>query len=176
MKVKAKEQQIAQRQYLAPVTPQALNSTLIREISAELSTVLADVFAMFLKTKNFHWHMSGPHFRDYHLMLDEQAAELYAMTDLLAERCRKLGGTTLRSTGHISRIQRIVDNDAEFVEPNAMLAELCADNQFLAANLRKVHAICQEHNDVASVSQIEPWIDESERRAWFLFETSRRAS
>ncbi len=175
MKVKVKKQQLASRQSLTLATPTDLDSNATREISAALSVVLADVFAMYLKTKNFHWHMSGPHFRDYHLMLDEQAAELYAMTDLLAERCRKLGGTTLRSIGHISRTQRIVDNDAEFVTPMEMLSELCVDNQFLVASLRKVHATCQAYNDIASTSQIEPWIDAGERRAWFLFETTRRS-
>jgi starvation-inducible DNA-binding protein len=139
-----------------------------------MNAILADVFALYLKTKNFHWHMSGPHFRDYHLLLDEQADQLFAMTDAIAERVRKIGGMTLRSIGHIARTQRILDNDAEFVEPEDMLAELREDNQTLTSRLRQAHVVCEDHNDVATASLIEVWIDETERRSWFLFEASRR--
>jgi starvation-inducible DNA-binding protein len=140
-----------------------------------MNAILADVFALYLKTKNFHWHMSGPHFRDYHLLLDEQADQLYAMTDPIAERIRKLGGTTLRSIGHIGRLQRVVDNDADYVEPQDMLAEVREDNQELAARLREVHNVCDEHRDIATASLIEVWIDETERRTWFLFEAARQS-
>jgi len=139
-----------------------------------MNAILADVFALYMKTKNFHWHMSGPHFRDYHLLLDEQADQLFAMTDAIAERVRKVGGTTLRSIGHIARTQRVLDNDAEYVEPEDMLAELREDNQTLAARLREAHGVCEDHNDIATASLIEVWIDETERRTWFLFEASRR--
>jgi starvation-inducible DNA-binding protein len=144
-----------------------------RDISAGLALLLADTFAIYLKTKNFHWHMSGPHFRDFHLLLDEQADQLFAMTDPLAERARKIGGTTLHSTGEIARMQRIADNDADYVDPQDMLAELGEDNRQLVAELRSLHATCDEHNDVATASLIEQWIDEGERRAWFLFEATR---
>ena len=139
-----------------------------------MNAILADVFALYLKTKNFHWHMSGPHFRDYHLLLDEQAGQLFAMTDPLAERVRKIGELTLHSIGQISREQRVLDNDADYVEPRDMLAELADDNKTLAARLREVHDVCDEHRDVASASLIEVWIDETERRTWFLFEATRR--
>lgn len=155
-------------------TPTDLGQDARRDIAAALSGLLADVFALYLKTKNFHWHMSGPHFRDYHLLLDEQGDELFAMTDPIAERARKLGGATLRSIGHIARLQRIADNDAEFVTPGDMLAELESDNRQLAAILRACHATAEAHNDVATTSLIENWLDETERRAWFLFETTRR--
>src|SRR5258705_2268931 len=144
-----------------------------KDIAGALNAVLADVFAFYLKTKNFHWHMSGPHFRDYHLLLDEQADQIYAMADPIAERIRKVGGTTLRSIGHISRLQRVLDNDAEFVQPLDMLAELREDSKSLAARLREAHDVCDEHRDIASASLIEVWIDETERRTWFLFEASR---
>lgn len=147
-----------------------------KDISGAMNAILADVFALYLKTKNFHWHMSGPHFRDYHLLLDEQADQLFAMTDPIAERVRKIGGLTLRSIGHVSRTQRVLDNDAEYVEPLDMLAELAEDNKTLAARLREAHNVCDEHRDVATASLIEVWIDESERRAWFLFETTRPRS
>src|ERR1700733_13203720 len=140
-------------------------------IAGEMNAILADVFALYLKTKNFHWHMSGPHFRDYHLLLDDQADELYAMTDPIAERIRKTGGSTLRSIGHISRVQRIKDNDADYVDPLDMLAELREDNQTLAARLREVHDIVDDVRDIATASLIENWIDETERRTWFLFES-----
>jgi starvation-inducible DNA-binding protein len=155
-------------------TPTDLKAPATKEISAAMNAMLADVFALYLKTKNFHWHMSGPHFRDYHLLLDEQADQLYAMTDPIAERIRKLGGTTLRSIGHIGRLQRVVDNDADYVEPQDMLAEVREDNQELAARLREVHNVCDEHRDIATASLIEVWIDETERRTWFLFEAARQ--
>ena len=165
--------QEAQRRQQAPlVTPSDLERNATADIAGALNGVLADVFAMYLKTKNFHWHMSGPHFRDYHLMLDEQADQLYAMTDPIAERIRKLGGTTLRSIGHIARTQRVLDNDAAYVEPLDMLAELRDDNKTLAARLREVHGLCDGHRDIASASLIEVWIDETERRTWFLSEAS----
>jgi starvation-inducible DNA-binding protein len=139
-----------------------------------MNAILADVFALYIKTKNFHWHMSGPHFRAYHLLLDEQADELYAMTDPIAERIRKVGGSTLRSIGHVARIQRVLDNNADYVDPLDMLAELRDDNVALAGRLREVHAIVDELLDIATASLIENWIDETERRTWFLFESGRR--
>ena len=141
-------------------------------IAAALNGVLADVFALYLKTKNFHWHMSGPHFRDYHVLLDEQADQLYAITDTIAARVRKLGGTTLRSIGHVSALQRINDNDADYVTPLDMLAELRDDNKQLTAHMREVHGLTDEHGDVATTSLLEVWIDEAERRTWFLFEAA----
>ncbi len=155
------------------ITPTDLKAKATKDISGALNSILADVFALYLKTKNFHWHMSGPHFRDYHLLLDEQADQLYAMTDPMAERVRKIGGTTLRSAGHISRLQTIEDNDADYVEPLDMLAELREDNETLVRRMREAHSICDDHDDVATASLIENWIDESERRVWFLFETCR---
>ncbi|WP_454853599.1 Dps family protein [Rhizobium binxianense] len=166
----------AEKRKIAPLkTPSDLSTNAITDISAALTTLLADVFALYLKTKNFHWHMSGPHFRDYHLLLDEQAEQIFATTDDIAERARKIGGTTLRSVGHIARLQRIPDNDAEYVTPEDMLAELCEDNRHLVSLLRETHDVCDEHNDVATASLIENWIDEAERRTWFLFETTRQA-
>jgi starvation-inducible DNA-binding protein len=160
---------------MAPLqTPTDLGAEASKDISAALNLLLADFFALYLKTKNFHWHVSGPHFRDYHLLLDEQADQLYATTDPIAERVRKLGGTTLRSIGHISRYQRVKDNDADYVTPPDMLAELRDDNQRLAASMREAHAVCDEHEDVATASLLEVWIDEAERRVWFLYEASRR--
>ena len=159
----------------APLTvPTDLTRAATKDIAGAMNAILADVFALYLKTKNFHWHMSGPHFRDYHLLLDEHADQLFAMTDPIAERVRKLGGPTLKSIGHISRIQRVLDNDAEYVEPLDMLAELAEDNRTLAARLREAHDVCDEHRDVATTSLIETWIDEAERRGWFLFESTRR--
>jgi starvation-inducible DNA-binding protein len=155
-------------------TPTDLGENATKDISAALSGLLADTFALYLKTKNFHWHMSGPHFRDYHLMLDDQGDQIFAMTDAIAERARKLGGTTIRSIGHIARLQRIPDNDAEFVTPEDMIAELASDNRELTGFLRSTHATAEEHNDVATTSLIEVWIDETERRSWFLFEIGRR--
>jgi starvation-inducible DNA-binding protein len=167
----------AQELRKAPLsTPTDLAPEATRDISAGLTALLADVFALYLKTKNFHWHMSGPHFRDYHLLLDDHGDQLYSMTDPIAERTRKLGGTTLRSIGHIARIQRVPDNDAEYVDPSDMLAELREDNKALIGRLREIHNVCDEHNDIATASLIENWIDESERRMWFLFEATRRES
>lgn len=154
-------------------TPTDLGSNAVRDIAGALSILLADMFALYLKTKNFHWHMSGPHFRDYHLMLDEHSDQIFATTDAIAERARKIGGTTLRSIGHIGRLQRIEDNDAEFVTPLDMLAELRDDNKQLTSHMREVHDVCDEHGDVATTSLLENWIDESERRTWFLFEACR---
>jgi starvation-inducible DNA-binding protein len=156
-------------------TPSGLGTNAIKDISAALRALLADTFALYLKTKNFHWHMTGPHFRDYHLLLDEQSEQIFAMTDDIAERARKIGGTTLRSIGNISRLQRLLDNNAEFVTPDDMLAELAGDNKRFTGLLRETHELCDEHGDVATASLIENWIDESERRTWFLFESTRRA-
>lgn len=156
-------------------TPTDLNSNDVQDIGAALNALLADVFGLYLKTKNFHWHMSGPHFRDYHLLLDEQSEQIFAMTDPIAERVRKIGGTTLHSIGHIGRLQRIEDNDADFVTPEDMIAELRDDNKQLTTSMREVHGLCDEHGDVASASLLENWIDETERRTWFLFEISRKA-
>ena len=153
--------------------PSDLGSNATHDIAAALNGLLADVFALYMKTKNFHWHMSGPHFRDYHLLLDEHGDQIFAMTDPLAERCRKIGGTTLRSIGHIARQQRIPDNDAEYVEPKDMLAELRDDNKSLTVSMREVHNVCDEYGDVATASLLEVWIDETERRTWFLFEATR---
>ena len=147
----------------------------VEEISAALQGLLADVFALYLKTKSFHWHMSGRHFRDYHLLLDEQADQLFAMTDAIAERVRKIGGSTVKSVGHISRLQRVTDNDVDYVQPQDMLAEVREDNKGLAARLREAHNVCEEHRDIATASLIEVWIDETERRTWFLFEAARQA-
>ena len=154
-------------------TPTDLDPAATEDISAALNPMLADVFALYLKTKNFHWHVSGPHFRDYHLMLDEQGEQLFDMTDMIAERIRKIGGTTLRSIGDIARRKRIKDNDESFVEPLSMLSELCADNKHLAEMLRAAHEVTDRHRDIASSSLIENWIDETERRTWFLYEASR---
>jgi starvation-inducible DNA-binding protein len=154
-------------------TPTDLASNAVKDVSGALNILLADVFALYLKTKNFHWHVSGPHFRDYHLLLDEQSDQIFAMTDPLAERVRKIGGTTLRSTGHVARLQRVLDNDADYVTPLDMLAELRDDNKQMAAHMREAHGLCDEHGDVASASLLEVWIDETERRTWFLFEASR---
>jgi starvation-inducible DNA-binding protein len=156
-------------------TPTDLKVKAIKDISGAMNAILSDVFAIYLKTKNFHWHMSGPHFRDYHLLLDDQADQLFAMTDPIAERIRKVGGQTLRSIGHIARTQRVLDNDADYVEPSDMLAELREDNKVLATSLREAHDLCNNHRDIASASLIEVWIDETERRTWFLFEATRSA-
>ena len=171
----AKMQDLERRQEAPLLTPTDLKTAATKDIAGVMNAILADVFALYLKTKNFHWHMSGPHFRDYHLLLDEQGDQLFAMTDPIAERIRKVGGTTLRSIGHISRMQRVSDNDAEYVEPADMLAELCEDSKTLAARLREAHGVCEEHMDIATASLIEVWIDETERRTWFLFEASRHA-
>ena len=167
----------AKEKRLAPLkTPTSLSEEATQSISAALTGLLADTFALYIKTKNFHWHVSGPHFRDYHLMLDEQSAEILAMTDPMAERARKIGGTTLRSIGHIAKESRIADNDADYVDPLDMLAELRDDNGELIGRMREVHDLCDEHNDVATASLLENWIDESEKRVWFLFESGRRGN
>src|SRR5438105_1837200 len=150
-----------------------LTASATKDITAAMNAILADVFALYVKTKNFHWHMSGPHFRDYHLLLDEHADQIFATTDPIAERVRKIGGTTLHSIGHVARLQRVADNDADFVTPLDMLAELREDNKQLAANMRETHDLCDEHGDVATASLLEVWIDEAERRVWFLFEAGR---
>jgi starvation-inducible DNA-binding protein len=171
----AKTRELKQRQRLPLSTPTDLGSQATGDIAAAMNAILADVFALYVKTKNFHWHMSGPHFRDYHLLLDEQGDQLFAMTDAIAERVRKVGGSTIKSIGHIARTQRVVDNDTDYVEPLDMLAELREDNETLTARLREAHDMCEEHRDVATASLIEVWIDETERRTWFLFEASERA-
>lgn len=163
-----------ERRTAALRTPTDLGEEARKEVAGALNLLLADTFALFLKTKNFHWHVSGPHFRNYHLLFDEQAAQLLATTDAMAERARKLGGTTLRSIGHIAKLQRIQDNDADFVTPEDMIAELRDDNETMVRALRETHGLCDEHEDVATASLIENWIDETELRVWFLFETSRR--
>ncbi|MBN9464373.1 MAG: DNA starvation/stationary phase protection protein [Brevundimonas sp.] len=167
----------AREKRLAPLrTPTSLSEEATRDISAALTGLLADVFALYIKTKNFHWHVSGPHFRDYHLMLDDQSAEILAMTDPIAERARKIGGTTLRSIGQIAKESRIADNDADFVDALDMLAELRDDNHDLVNRMREVHDLCDEHNDIATASLIENWVDETEKRVWFLFEAGRRGN
>jgi starvation-inducible DNA-binding protein len=171
-----KRLELAQRRDAPLATRTDLSRDAVKDISGSMNAILADVFALYVKTKNFHWHMSGPHFRDYHLLLDEQADQIFAMTDPIAERVRKLGGLTLHSIGEISRTQRVLDNDAEYVEPLDMLAELAGDNKELTARLREAHNVCEEHRDVATTSLIEVWIDETERRAWFLFEATRRSN
>lgn len=153
-----------------------LGAEAAHELAAATNALLADVFALFLKTKNFHWHVSGPHFRDWHELLDEHASELFEMTDALAERVRKLGHRTLRSIGEIARLQRILDNDADAVEPHAMLAELAEDHRTMTGRMRELHTLCDEHRDVATASLLENWIDASEKRAWFLFEATRSTS
>jgi starvation-inducible DNA-binding protein len=172
----AKKTELKERRKAPLVTPTDLGSKASVDISGGMNAILADVFALYLKTKNFHWHMSGPHFRDYHLLLDEQADQIYEMTDPIAERIRKVGGSTLRSIGHIAKLQRIKDNDADYVDPMDMLAELREDNQSLAGRLREVHDVVDELRDIATASLIENWIDETERRVWFLFEASRRSA
>jgi starvation-inducible DNA-binding protein len=153
--------------------PTDLSENAVHDISEALKLLLSDAFALYLKTKNFHWHMSGPHFRDYHLMLDDQSDQIFAMTDAIAERARKIGGTTVRSIGQISRLQRIADNEAEYVEPFDMIAELRDDNAKLTHNRRETHSLCDEAGDVATASLLENWIDEAEKRIWFLFECGR---
>jgi starvation-inducible DNA-binding protein len=170
----AKEQELKQRRRAPLDTPTGLTAEATRDVAGAMNAILADVLALYLKTKNFHWHLSGPHFRDYHLLFDEQADQLFAMTDPIAERVRKIGGSTIKSIGQISRLQRVLDNDADYVDPEDMLAELCEDNKALAARLREAHNVCEEHSDVATASLIEVWIDETERRTWFLFESSQR--
>jgi starvation-inducible DNA-binding protein len=177
MKAKrAKDVKAVRARRMAPLkTPNRLGANATADIAGALTTLLADMLALYVKTKNFHWHVSGPHFRDLHLMFDEQAAQIFATTDDLAERARKVGGTTLRSIGHLKRISRVADNDADFVTPPDMLAELREDNMELVTHLRETHELCGEHGDVATTSMIENWIDEAERRIWFLFEAGRSA-
>jgi starvation-inducible DNA-binding protein len=167
----AQEAKVLRKAPLA--TPTDLKPNAVRDLSGALNILLADMFGLYLKTKNFHWHVSGPHFRDYHLLLDEHGDQIFATTDTIAERVRKIGGTTLRSIGHIGRLQRIEDNDADFVTPMDMLAELRDDNKQLVARMREIHDLCEEHGDVATASLLEVWIDEAERRTWFLFEATR---
>jgi starvation-inducible DNA-binding protein len=155
------------------MTPTNLTANATRDLSAALTTLVADFFALYVKTKNFHWHVSGPHFRDYHLLLDEQGDQIFAATDAIAERVRKIGGTTIQSVGHIGRLQRLLDNDSEYVTPSDMLAELREDNKQLAAYVREIHDLCEQYRDVATASLLENWIDEAERRTWFLFEVGR---
>ena len=169
-----KTHELKQRRRAPVDTPTDLSAEATRDIAGAMNAILADVFALYLKTKNFHWHLSGPHFRDYHLMFDEHGDQLFAMTDPIAERIRKIGESTLKSIGNISRLQRVLDNDAEYVDPEDMLAEICEDNKVLAARLRESHNVCDEYRDLATASLIETWIDETERRTWFLFEASRR--
>jgi starvation-inducible DNA-binding protein len=158
----------------ALAVPVRLEKSARDEIAGALTALLADVFALYLKTKNFHWHMSGPHFRDYHLLLDEHGGQLFAATDAIAERVRKVGGVTIRSIGHIGRLQRVLDNDAEYVTPLDMLAELRDDNKDLIGRMLEAHELCDRYRDVASASLLENWIDEAEQRMWFLFESGRR--
>jgi starvation-inducible DNA-binding protein len=155
-------------------TPTDLGSNASKDIAGALNAILADTFALYMKTKNFHWHVSGPHFRDYHLLLDEQADQIFATTDVIAERVRKIGQTTLRSIGDIARQQRLADNDAKYVDPQDMLAELRDDNQRVVASMREAHGLCDEEEDVATASLLETFIDDAERRVWFLYESSRR--
>jgi len=171
----SKASEVKERRKSPMATPSDIRPQAVKDISGALNALLADVFALYLKTKNFHWHMSGPHFRDYHLLLDEHGDQIFAMTDDIAERVRKIGGTTIRSISHISRLQRISDNDADFVDPGDMLAELKEDNKGLVVRMLAVHALCDDANDVATASLLETWIDETQRRIWFLFEATRRA-
>jgi starvation-inducible DNA-binding protein len=169
-----RKQELKELQRMPLCTPTDLAPEATRDVTGAMNALLADVFALYLKTKNFHWHLSGPHFRDYHLMFDEQADQIFAMADPIAERVRKIGGSTIKSVGHIARLQRVLDNDVDYIDPADMLAELCEDNKTLTARLREAHNVCDEHRDFATNSLIENWIDETERRTWFLFEASRR--
>jgi len=164
---------LGKRRRAALATPTELGPEAVKNITGALNALLADVFALYVKTKNFHWHVSGPHFRDYHLLLDEHAGQVFGMTDDIAERARKIGGATIRSIGQVARLQRLRDNDADYVDPADMLAELREDNRAMLASMREVHDLCSEENDVATTSMLESWIDETERRIWFLFEAGR---
>src|ERR1700739_3650314 len=166
--------ELVERQKAPLATPSYLDLKAVEDITGALNALLADVFSLYLKTKNFHWHMSGPHFRDYHLLLDDHGDQIFAMTDEIAERARKIGGTTNRSIGHIARLKRIPDNDADYVTPEDMLSELHEDDKALTLSMRAVHALCDDAGDVATASLLENWIDQSQRRSWFLFETTRR--
>src|SRR5271156_4105831 len=168
-----RKSELRRRRRAPLITPTDLGPKASQDIAGSMNAILADVFALYLKTKNFHWHMSGPHFRDYHLLLDEHGDQIFAMTDAIAERVRKLGGSTIRSIGHIARLQRLGDNDAEYVDPLDMLAELREDNRMFLASMREAHDLCDEDSDVATASLLEVWIDETERRIWFLFEIGR---
>ena len=170
-----KMEKLRERRSTPLTTPSDLDARTAKEVGGAMNRILADVFALYVKTKNFHWHMSGPHFRDYHLLLDEQADQIFAMTDPIAERIRKIGGATIKSIGQIAAMKRVLDNDADYVEPSDMLAELREDNATLTANMREAHEICDKHRDIATASLLEVWIDESERRAWFLFESIARS-
>jgi starvation-inducible DNA-binding protein len=161
------------RQNAPLTTPSDIDAQAVKNITGVLNALLADVFSLYMKTKNFHWHMSGPHFRDYHLLLDDHADQLFAMTDEIAERVRKIGGTTVRSVGHIARMQRILDNDADFVTPADMLSELREDEKALTLSMRAVHTLCEQEGDLATASLLENWVDQSQRRRWFLFESTR---
>ena len=165
--------ELQERQQSSFRTPSDISRDDVKALSGALNALLADVFALYVKTKNFHWHMSGPHFRDYHLLLDDQGDQLFAMTDDIAERVRKIGGSTLRSIGHIAKLQRVADNDADYVTPKDMLAELRSDEEGLVNRMLAIHQLCDDTNDVASASLIENWIDQSQRRIWFLFEATR---
>src|ERR1700693_3596521 len=171
--VSTKTAELRQRRDAPLTTPTDLTRSATKDITGAMNAILADVFALYMKTKNFHWHMSGAHFRDYHLLLDEHGDQIFAMTDPIAERARKIGGASLRSIGGLSRRQRILDNDAEYVDPKDMLAELRDDNKSLTSAMREVHDVCDEYGDVATASLLEVWIDETERRTWFLFEATR---
>jgi starvation-inducible DNA-binding protein len=171
---KSKKKDLEARRKAPLTTPSDITPEAVRNISGALNALLADVFALYLKTKNFHWHMSGPHFRDYHLLLDEHGEQIFDITDDIAERARKIGGTTIRSIGQISRLQRIKDNDAEYVTPLDMLSELLEDNKALVLSMRATHDLCDEAGDVATTSLLENWIDEAQRRVWFLFEITRK--
>src|ERR1700722_20242093 len=170
------EDRLMARRQAPLATRSDLGAEAVKDISGALNALLADVFALYVKTKNFHWHMSGPHFRDYHLLVDEQASQLLAMTDQIAERLRKIGASTLHSIGHVSRLQRVKDNDAQYVGPFDMLVELMNDNKSLAARLRDAHEVCDRQRDIATASLIEVWLDETEKRTWFLFEATRDAT
>lgn len=172
----AKKDELIERQKAPLNTPSDISHESVKEISGALNALLADVFSLYLKTKNFHWHMSGPHFRDYHLLLDEQGEQIFGITDDIAERVRKVGGTTVRSIGHIARLQRIPDNDADYVTAQDMLSELYEDNKALVLGMRAAHELCAEAGDVATTSLLETWIDEAQRRSWFLFEATRSSN
>jgi starvation-inducible DNA-binding protein len=165
--------QLVVRQKAPLATPSDIDPKAVKDISAALNALLADVFSLYLKTKNFHWHMSGPHFRDYHLLLDDHGNQIFAMTDDIAERVRKIGGTTIRSIGHIARLQRIPDNDADYVTPEDMLSELREDEKAMVLRMRAAHTLCDDAGDVATASLLENWIDQTQRRIWFLFEATR---
>jgi starvation-inducible DNA-binding protein len=166
---------VKSRQSANLATPTDLGANATKDITGGLAILAADVVALWMKTKNFHWHVSGPHFRDYHLLLDDQSNQIYAMIDPIAERARKLGGKALHSVGQVKKLQRVLDNDADYVTPQDMLAELREDNKQIARNMRVLHEVCDEHNDIATASLIENWVDETEQRTWFLFEAARQA-